>query len=1645
MYINKIDEIIDNIVNDFYVGVISKKEFQKYLKEINFVKFQPELNKMTLGYMKDIKLDSIKEVIKDDDHVKKIVEIIKKYIGYYIFLTFAFGYSGSIDSFVNNIIEFTKNQHKFNYKIDNFFNSESNANIIRYFNLIKLSVVLLNSDPNSLKQLVTKDKYKDAFEYLNTLGSEYVTNYLVLSNLKGDVNMQCHNFVKTLIFKELYLGKDKNIIYDYINEVEIEKGKFIYIDVVIPQKELVDFNTIEMSLTKYELDHGLANEIYDLIMESQTSMEEIDHDKKIGKLINSNFLIPVTEDFLLFHKDIEKYEQIKYNPVGKKKKDDTKLKYIVSKIESTTDYYSKHIDPEQKKNIEKNYYVPLLYRRSILFNNMEDVRILYKIIHQGGITNELMGYYNDFTQFRKYPYINFKEFNKYGLVFSPSKTNDAVRSINFEKVNSMNQNNILDYRVCTRGNPIHIVGFIIPAMNNNIKCLRIKDIIDIRKIGYKVKDKVKSNPNGYRMMLKIMKKKLFSVNHDMPAIYWEFDITSDIVKLKYENVHDSNEYIKLMISKLYDDISKIINNKIKDYFNDSENMISLQHFDRIISKVNKKMNIFKSNTLLYDNLFKHVYENNIVRSDDVYDSNEDVFHGVHGDVTKLPKYRIEPPKPVYQIVRVSPERKRDIQETTEKVYSDANTLVDNQIHTNIICQHNLAWDTIINIRRKDPKRYSELFFNFFQQFVIQNYEDDFICKSCDLPINLKNYVLSGSYDSDGNFVSFSTPFEVPIEDIPEYEKYKSTIRDLIKIVDRIGSVAGINTITGNTKSIKIRIRQIVKEVLDMVLVHTATLKNVYKERSEHLDIYGINKNMTNLWFFDLDNNIFVYSSKDKDFYKTIKKNNVLIYVLFMVVLEISDSQYYYLNKHKICNYYLFEKYGLPWFENIMILKNNQRELVPILNYKLLCYIIFYLSCLALNYNLWETESTPDKTKKFDPTVHKIIVITFIDFINSLIEVYSKKKHSYLYDIIVNKFFLKLNTTFAPTSDILDKIKAMNEKHVAQAKKHTGTRNMVEMIDLPGTYKNTRNEYTGIWLWLDCKCSRELIGRKPIDSSNAYNHLYNINEVTNCKTGQFHKWVFKDNIIVCTICGSTPKVGLKDAISLPDSQLITNNYVKLLNDKIAKKYCTSGSLHKFVHDDPIGKSICSKCNMEKGCQLSNDEVAKLLANKNKSHAGNNNTFVQLSKIKVDKFDNKIEYINELKNTYSKSKQHKEDYLKFISSFIDKLSGIIGDDININNQNIYLKFDSYVINHDHNGYIIEKPFVFVNTDNNKIKYIQNHDFFKTNVLYYTNYKLQIEVYYDALTRLLLGYREKNKEYMHAKRFNIYLRRNLSILNLIKILGYPTDYVDIGERLAYYKMIYVGDDNDMTDTSDIASSNIKYHIMLDNVRDRINKIKKTVNDIETLFYRIIYGSFTVEANDPFKAISEKYKGKFESLQLREGKGHDDKGKDKGKTNDKFLNEWKTLRDNLVIDKSNIKPDNSNYKIIHDQYLYVDTIINYDYSGNILLFYIINEINRLLSFNDSKVMKTTLIYLFLDIIIYLHYDITEDKYFISELKRFKYTLKIMDTREIELLSGSEEEASTNTTVNTDTEDDVKYDIEQENEALDMEDKIEFDNMDYD
>jgi len=1021
---------------------------------------------------------------------------------------------------------------------------------------------------------------------------------------------------------------------------------------------------------------------------------------------------------------------------------------------------------------------------------------------------------------------------------------------------------------------------------------------------------------------------------------------------KYEVVNkiSDNEHIKILISTLYDNIIYMTINQILSHVN-KKKKITLQYFEKILLHVNNKIIGFLENIDINTTLKENIYTNYIIKLEDKYDIKEDQFPGLIGEIIKLPSAPNKPKEkiPILKIQKFQKPKNIELDEIMEADQYDA------------ICQHNITWDNISALRKKNPNKFSEQLFEFFQQYIIKNYDDDFICKSCGALVNLKNYVQEGTYDDDGRFVSFSMPMDVSIEDIPEYEKYKSTIRNLEKIIERIASISNISSLSGNSTTIKSRIKKIVKDGIDLLLVHNANLKNIYKERSEKISFYGINKELTNLFVFELDNSIFIYSSKDKDQYKPIKRNNIVIYLLFLIILELSDSQLYYMTGDKICNYYLFSKYGINWFSNINIKINNKNKTEPILNYKVFCYIIFYMSCLLTKYGLWYTENKDEKIdvkKKFDPNIQKSILHTLIDFINSILEMYSKKKKHYIYDIIANKFFQKLSTTFK-NDEILNRIKIVENKKTniyADNKKNKIVSNKEKKIILLDKFKE--GNYFGYSDWLKYKIAKYFIPK----STYIFNKYYEISNITNCESGIFHNWIIKGNECICSICNLSAK-----NLNHKHDMKIIYNYNSIQLQKLAKKYCKSGELHNFIFETKSQCNICTNCSKIESDKLTDNELHELSINIIKFKE------LQTKKIpeNIKKIKNHKNFINDIKSKYGKSKEHKEDYYKFIDLFIENIESILGKDLNLDNKNIFLRYDSYIINHDHNGFPINDPFWITDTLN-KIIFKKDHPFFKKDVIFYSNHKLQIDVFYDASTKLLLGFKEKNKDFQYSKKSNIYLKINHSISNRIKMLGYTSHFVDIHNYVESFENVF--NDKDIL---------LKY-IVSDINRERIFRLKKFINDLQRYIYRLAYNYDIkpIDEENNSDLFLEKYKNKLNNIVLY-------------KDNIKFLKNWKVIKYELFFETLENKVINLDKNV---KYISNYDLSTYDYTGNVILFYLVNEMIKLLDLNNDNYVKSTLAYLLLDIIIKIHDEFDDEKDLTNtEIKRFKYILDLKDDVNIE------------------------------------------------
>lgn len=1561
-YTTQIDNLIDKNIDIFYQNLINSKDFPKFKKELNFVKYQKDIDQFFVDYVYQINLDEIEKIIKNSNNTNSILDIIKRYILYVFFLTIAYHYTGKMEIFINNIIEYSKNQSTFKFKASNYFNAENINNTIKFATIIK-NIIAINEGKS--KSVINKPDFIDTRDLLDEFGEEFVkANFNT-----GDEDKTAFNIIKTIIISKLFISQDKIQLHQILDAINTENGEYIFIDIVLPKTDIIDFNAIENALTPEEVEIGMASDIYTLLMdyENYGIYKSLSTEQKILELINNDIIVPIVDDFLLYHKD-----GISYDVSGvqlKKKKEDTRIKYIVNKIDNASSLYSENIksNPEALKDTTDLFDVPLSSRKAILINEFEEIKIINKYLNQGKLTITSDDYFNDLAEYRTYPYINFKNFNNYGFNLKMNKTVDMMRYTTIE--NMSKDDSYIQLRVGSKNMNVSIVGFMLKPSFTSIHCLKSSMLNNIRNIKFKNNNIVENNSNGYDSVLQILRNTILNDKKLDRAIYWIIDPQLDSAELNdYEQIGILNDQknIKLMIDQLYDDVIVNIFDILTERVEKMKN-IKFYEFEKFIK--NTPMPIPK-NINFYDDLLAAMYSKLPIREPE-YDFTEDKFFGMEGNIVKLIDSEYAPKKVMNKIV-INPNiveyKIEELDDTPEKYGA--------------VCQHNATWNDISAMRKKYPNKFTELLIEFVQKFVTINRDDEYICKSCSNLINIKKYVSDGAYNSDGGFTIFAQPMVIPLHEIPEYQKYDSSIRNIDKMLDRLASVTNMSFLLESNSRQKNSVKiNVIKNSIDLLLIHKSNMQNIYKNRRENvISKYGIDKKNTDLFIFDLENNIFIFSSKDKDHYKLIKRNNIYVYLILSSVLELSESQILKMGGDKICNYETFKNHGLKMFQGLKIIKNNKNSTDLITNYKVLCYLLFYISCGMTKYNMWYFNQEDTKTRRFNPLVQISIINTFVDLLNSVLEVNSKnnpeKPNHYLYNIIATRFFLKLNTTYSDKY-VYSRINNIQDQKVIISNRRS-SHSSVEPLML-GNF--SFNNYSGNMLKKFCRVSSYFIK----STNKTYQTYYHITNLTNCPSGEFHVWKNFENTMKCQKC-SVLLNELKYDEKL-SKEIIDANLKNILL-KMTKIYCKNDNFQNFIQKNKIDNKVCTKYNLKSTAKPEsfnemNDIINKFNNNKIKQEITN-----KFEQNKIETANNVVsnDIVNGIKKLYDKN-----PYDKFIDNFINKLINITSDNKLIN--------DVYIIDHNYNGYSLKTPITLVNKDN-RIKYTKNHNFFKMDVISYINDKLQIEVFYNPITLLLLGHKENNKDFTFNNEKNAYLKILYSLKSKLKYLGYSNKYVNIKPYIDTFSQY-------MNETQ------IQKNIIGDISRQRINNLKNIIQQLQTYIHKL-YNKYNTAPMVIDETIIDDFMTKYSN---NLNKFSVDSG------NDHVFKNWKIINENI-----HYKFDNSAINIdIKNKYISIDDIIFNDDMGNLILFYIVYELEKLLEFNNNSLTKITLARLIIDMLNYLFdiYNKDISKYG-NEIRRFIYIIH------------------TNSFLNIDDDDNINisdYDPENEDEVKEYNEQLEEDN----
>ena len=120
MYVNQVDDLFDGILNKFNDFLIKEGAFKKLNMDINFVKYQNDILLLIKKFIESIPQKDIIEVIKNPSYYESILNIIKRYCAFYIYLGISYYYQGTRDLYITNIIEASKYQKDSTFQITNF-------------------------------------------------------------------------------------------------------------------------------------------------------------------------------------------------------------------------------------------------------------------------------------------------------------------------------------------------------------------------------------------------------------------------------------------------------------------------------------------------------------------------------------------------------------------------------------------------------------------------------------------------------------------------------------------------------------------------------------------------------------------------------------------------------------------------------------------------------------------------------------------------------------------------------------------------------------------------------------------------------------------------------------------------------------------------------------------------------------------------------------------------------------------------------------------------------------------------------------------------------------------------------------------------------------------------------------------------------------------------------------------------------------------------------------------------------------------------------------------------------------------------------------------------------------------------------------
>lgn len=1611
-YINQIDDIIDSLLNTFGYETDNDTTYKIIVidKQKNYVEYFEKINNFILEQKTKLHTDEVSSILSDKKNIDKIRDIIVKYICFYYFMRIGLMYSGTNKEYNNNLIQYSALYSNSGIKLSDFFSSENNYILINLFNFMKELKYFIQLSNVEMKN-VDKIKFKNVISFITSLPGKlsFVTEHF----FKEDKSLNEHNIIKMILLKKIYIEYDRASVLKILNENSEDNLEYSYIPVLIDNRYTFSKEYLEKAFegTKNaDIIAGFLESIYK--NRFQITRECIDCN--INTLFASPFISPIVDDFLRFHKDNYSVDTDQINFIGvipekdntiddkNKKKSNTRAQIVISTFENILDFNNERVKKNMDviEKINKKFDTPLKYRRAVYYNSDQEELIEQKMLNQGGKANNIDEYELEMNYLNSHAYFSFRNVRNYGLLHTVmNDTFDIVRYCNIEYLKEQPDIFINTYTTFVN-QTINVNGLCMrPSLDSVYSCSKKNQLIDIRQTEFILSDNSKvSSTNGYNMFIDLYKNLIIDYisfkkeNDDFiitvdnseileynkhlkyKFIYWIFDLSQD----KYESSNYEinletyeNKEIVSMLNELYETLKILAFERIQKIITEY-NYLKLDEILLIV----QKLYFFLKQTINIDEISKNFitpyYENKLP-----YERSE--FPILNDKVEKIKFTRVTDINKLKIGIDV-----RNYNNITE--YISKYELNKNQTHNTegkkFRCRHEFEWNKVS--KTKKSASFEKELINFMSKFTTESSDTSYICNICGSVLPIKQYIQDGHYDNNKQmFVTLYSVLDVNLYEIREYSRYRTIIEYMDRFLNKISFVLNTPTYVGGSSSARGRRTGINKMVLDLFLLINS---NDAKAKNISLDKYNIKKEFNFNLSFDLKDDIFDIReetiSVNLNHYKLDVLNTYLIlcfmmdvnssiFTSFPVVKDVTDYKTYQFIKDKL-------------FKNLFFKKSvTSDQLTNIDQTPSFGYMLYIVSYNMIFNKMWNNIELKDK-----PTNNQRLIIilqqryffhTFFYILNTILENAQLDPNNSVYKNFTIKFFSQIDTLFS-------------KQELAISKSNTAIQPKPEKIFM----NLIAHEKPSI-----CK-----IPSLKFAEGTEYNDLLQSNylirdtytDMDYCHDGKLHKWTSKKDKFYCKLCDVKFE-------NIQNDNLYEKRYYFLLHELASSKKCISGHFHSFVNKK------CSKCNRMLGDTYTKAQLDELQENMNKLNEEesikNNNINSDMINQRKKSYEKEINEIEKLKKQFiaEYGDSYIGKYTIVTKKLFDLIKKYLGDIFYLDEkglQKAYLSEGIYQVLYDHLGQKLKEP-IIIYQKNTTVKH--NNPNFKNASTINLNIN-KVEVYYNAHTYQMLGYKSNFNDYTTINNSSAYLVAIDSVYEKYNNLGLESKFIEIPDGI---------DKNTFALDSILARSSI-YRTVIDKIKKicfslKNNSLKK---DIPTTGYMTFLDEQLDKIHTNFYQISNFIP-------------------------DNFMENWEELK---YLDEDNTT-EIANFINQNQIYISSEMLNLHSNNYNLFTYYLSEQLSNLLekSSDQNKLQMSKFIVNIIQY-VYLLYN-NSNVLNLFEVKKFNYLLDsttIIQSKFNEYIGDADEDNEINDDEETYEENESRIDIKYDEDDENHEDQYELD-----